>query len=208
MSPADSRRLPQDQVELVVKALYVAAERLDWEHLPANRRTSQYDDWVTDPEIGEVLTKYMSAENARSWIKDGPMKEYSRARLGTGRYAKYGSFNGPQAAQLVRHALGADVDMSPGTLGIKPDHCLADTTTGTAYVAWGPNQNLRYLVWACIRYASDHPTHRTVVVITETMEHPTTAAEKTQHANIGKRCSIEFKYFRFAISRPADGDGG
>src|SRR4051812_10617052 len=108
MSVSESRRVPRNQVESVVKALYAAADRLDWEHMTTNARTAQYDEWVTVPEIGGVLTGYMSSENARSWIKDGPMKEYARAQLGAGRYAQFGSTKGPTAGQLVTHALGEE----------------------------------------------------------------------------------------------------
>ena len=48
-----------------------------------------YTQWVesTNP-IGRILAPYMTPEAARSWIKDGPMKEYSRANRGAGRYAE------------------------------------------------------------------------------------------------------------------------
>ena len=137
MSAAESRRVPKDQIDGVVKALYAAADRLDWEHLPASNRTAQYDDWVTDPEIGGVLTKYMSSENARSWIKDGPMKEYGRARLGAGRYARFGTSVGPTAEQLVQHALGSDAAVVDNSKGVKPFHCLAKMDGATTYVRVG-----------------------------------------------------------------------
>ena len=106
MSRYDSRRVPQEQIDSVVKALYADADRLGWEHLSPQQRTAQYDQWVTNPAIGGVLTTCMSSENARSWIKDGPMKEYGRARQGAGRYARFGSADGPTAGQIAAHALG------------------------------------------------------------------------------------------------------
>lgn len=207
MSTPDSRRVPRDHVDSIVKALYAAADRLDWEHLPASARTAQYDDWVSDNEIGGVLTKYMSTENARSWIKDGPMKEYARARVGAGRYAKFGSVRGPTVAQLVSHALGPDAQVVANSEGIKPSHCLAKVDDAAIYVAWGTAKNLRHLVWATINYLAGQPEHKACVLILESLEHPTPQAEKTRHARIAKRCSIELKYYRVAGGRRQNSDG-
>lgn len=207
MSTPDSRRLPRDHVESVVKALYVAADRLDWEHLPASARTAQYDNWVSDMEIGGVLTKYMSTENARSWIKDGPMKEYARARLGAGRYAKFGSVSGPTAAQLVTHALGPNAQVVTNSEGVKPSHCLAKVDDAVVYVAWGTAKNLRHLVWATINYLAGEPEQKACVLILESLEQPTPQAEKARHARMRKRCSIEFMYYRVAGDRRQSSDG-
>lgn len=202
MNASQSRRVPRDQIESIVKALYAAADRLDWEHLPPADRTSHYDEWVNDTEIGGVLTKYMSTENARSWIKDGPMKEYSRARLGAGRYAKFGSSSGPTQQQLVTHALGKDAEIVESSFGIKPFHCLAKVGGTTTYLAWDSTKNLRHLVWAAINYLAQHPSHGACVVVLESMERPTTQADKRRHARIAERCSIPIKSYR-AAPRPS-----
>ena len=197
MSHSDSRRVPQGQVSTVVKALYADADRLGWNHLSPQQRTAQYDQWVTDPAIGGVLTTYMSSENARSWIKDGPMKEYGRARLGAGRYAKFGSDQGPTAGQIAAHALGSNAVVVEGTIGVKPFHCLATASDGrSTYVAWGEGKNFRYLVWACLAYLAGNPGVAASVVITETMADPSTAAEKARYRRIADRCSIGLKHYR------------
>jgi hypothetical protein len=202
MNAGESRRVPSDQIEAVVKALYAAADRLDWEHLPPSARTNQYDEWVRDTEIGGVLTKYMSAENARSWIKDGPMKEYGRARLGAGRYAKFGSSAGPDPQQLIAHAIGNDATLVEGSVGIKPFHCLAKTDGTTTYLAWDSAKNLRHLVWASINYLANHPSDDACVIVLESLEHPTIQTDQRRHAHIAERCSIPIKYYR-AAPRPA-----
>lgn len=207
MTRADSRRVPQEQIDAIVKALYAEADRLDWEHLSPQRRTALYDTWVTDPQIGAVLTEFMSAETARSWIKDGPMKEYRRARQGAGRYAKFGSNQGPTAVQIVAHALGPGAVLVDGTAGVKPFHCLASTDAGSAFVAWGEARNFRHLVWAALSHLADNPADSGFVVITETMSEPTTASEKARHEAIARRCSLELKYYRAASQRRATSDG-
>lgn len=202
MTGQETRRVPRDQVESVVKTLYADADRLGWEHLAPSDRTSQYDDWVTDPEIGGVLTRYMTSENARSWIKDGPMKEYGRARLGAGRYAKFGTPAGPTAQELVTHVVGTDAEVIDGSTGIKPFHCLAASAGRTTYIAWDNAKNLRHLVWASISYLADHPSDDAQIVLLESLGHPTTAADKARHRRIAERCSIEIKYYR-VVPRPA-----
>jgi hypothetical protein len=199
VSRSDARRFPpQEQLHSVIKAIYADADRLGWRYMSLQQRTSQYDQWVTDPGIGGVLNDYMSNENARSWIKDGPMKEYSRARQGAGRYAHFGSTQGPAAAQVAAHALGAEAVVVEGSFGDKPFHCVATDSRGasTTYVAWGDARNFRYLVWACLGHLAENLTAAATVVITETMAEPTTAAEKTRHIAIADRCSIGLKYYR------------
>ena len=202
MTRADSRRVPPEQIDAVVKALYAEADRLDWEHLSPQRRTALYDTWVADPQIGAVLTEFMSAETARSWIKDGPMKEYGRARQGAGRYAKFGSRQGPTAAQIVARALGTDAVIVDGTLGVKPFHCLATTNgAGLTFVAWGEARNFRHLVWAALSHLVDNPTDSAALVVIETMAEPTPSADKARHQSIAQRCSLTLNYYRVANQR-------
>lgn len=205
MNARDFRRLPRDQVESVVKALYTAADRIDWGHLPSSARTSQYDEWVKDDEIGGVLKKYMSAENARSWIKDGPMKEYGRACLGAGRYAKFGATPRVTPNQLVTHALGPAASVIENSVGVKPFHCLAVLDGKTTYVAWESAKNLRHLVWAAISHLSAHPGDAACLIMLETMELPITQADKLRHKRIADRCSIKLVYYRAAPRLPMNG---
>lgn len=200
MSRADSRRVPEDLRAGVVKALYADAERVEWEFLPINQRTAQYDRWVVAPEIGGILTEYMSAETARSWIKDGPMKEYARAQQGVGRYAKFGSKAAVAPEQMVARALGPEATVSEGTFGVKPLHCVGVFKDRLTYVAWGEAKNFRYLVWACLTYLADHPLADAHVIVTETMADPTTAAEKAQHVAIAGRCRIGLGHYRLAAA--------
>lgn len=200
MTRADSRRVPEDRRAEVVKSLYADAARVEWEFLPINQRTAQYDRWVVAPEIGGVLTEYMSAETARSWIKDGPMKEYARAQQGVGRYAKFGSKAAVAPAQMVVRALGPDAAVVDGTFGVKPLHCVGMLKGHETYVAWGEAKNFRYLIWACLTYLADNPSASAHVIVTETMADPTTASEKAQHTAISGRCSIGLSHYRIAAS--------
>lgn len=203
MSRADSRRVPQEQIDSVVKALYADADRVGWEHLSPQRRTAMYDQWVTDPQVGGVLTEFMSAETARSWIKDGPMKEYGRARQGAGRYAKFGSTEDETGSKVVAHAIGRDALVVEGTIRVKPFQCVAQLGDRRTFVTWGEARNFRYLVWAALGYLADNASDTAVVVIVETMAAPTTASEKARHAAIASRCDIGLKYYRAPTPRRA-----
>ncbi|WP_143447403.1 hypothetical protein [Kineosporia sp. R_H_3] len=201
--------MPAEQIESVVKALYADADRGGWEHLSPNQRTAQYDKWVSDPEIGGLLTEYMSSETARSWIKDGPMKEYARALQGAGRYARFGSSLGPTPTLIARHALGPGAIVIDGSTGVKPFHGVASVEGGTkTYLAWGEAKNFRYLVWACLNYLAATPGVEAVIVVTETMADPTTAAERSRLAIIADRCSLGLKYYRTAAAKRVAAEGG
>lgn len=208
MSRADSRRVPADQIDSVVKALYADADRLGWAHCPLQQRTEQYDKWVADPDVGGILTQHMASETARSWIKDGPMKEYARAQQGAGRYARFGSSEGLSAEQVVVHAMGHQARVAEGSEGVKPFHCLAYAADGAqTYVAWGEPKNFRYLIWACLQHLGRNPRDNVSIVVTETMSEPTTASEKAQQQRIAARCGVDLKYYRTTSpKRSSEGD--
>src|SRR5262245_49330227 len=154
--PRRDKVLPVDQLGRVVAALYADAEAKDWEHQAPAERTRQYGRWIGDERVGGILTRYMTAEAARSWIKDGPMKEFSRARRGAGRYAEFGqaAVTGPD--DVVRHALGEGWRIAGGRVGVKPFHCEVEREDQRAFVTWGSAGNFRHLMWAALRWVVDN----------------------------------------------------
>jgi hypothetical protein len=187
--------VPSAQLAEVIRTLYATAERLDWEHLPPHDRSAQYASWVADPAVGGVLTRYMTSEQARSWIKDGPMKEFARARRGTGRYAQYGQPSGTGPTDLVRAALGEGWTVIEGTLGDKPSHCQACRGDETAYVTWGTAPNFRHLVWAALRAAVE-TNDPAVIVVTETTARPTPETDAAWQRRIAERCGLRIAHVR------------
>jgi hypothetical protein len=187
--------VPPGQLTEVIRTLYATAERLGWEHLPPQERSTQYARWVADPAVGGVLTRYMTSEQTRSWIKDGPMKEFARARRGTGRYAQYGQPSGTGPPNLVQAALGEGWTVVDGSLGDKPSHCRARRDDETAYVTWGTAPNFRHLVWAALRAAveTDAPA---AIVVTETTERPTPEADAAWQRRIAGRCGLRITHLR------------
>lgn len=195
--------LPEQQHNTVVQALYRAADDAGWETLGPKDRSSMYTQWVepTNP-IGRVLAPYMTPEAARSWIKDGPMKEYSRANRGAGRYAEFGREGGTTAADIVRHALGASATIEPGTAAVKPLRCHAQTPERRHLVIWGEGRSFKELLWAALRAATEDDD-APVIVVLEPPGRVTSTDERLRLTAIAHRCSIPVHYMREVLGTRA-----
>lgn len=188
--------LPDEQLSLVVTALYADADLRGWDTLPLADRSRAYGDWVEDENVGGILTKYMTPEAARSWIKDGPMKEYRRAARGTGRYARFGRQGGTAPDEVALTVLGQGARIVDGSFGVKPSHCQAITATGeTVYLAWGEATNFRNLLWAALR-ASVESGHDAHLVVMEPPGRATTTDDILTHKALTERCGLGIHYMR------------
>lgn len=198
MSPRVRRPtlLPADQLAAVVTAIYDDADRDAWITLSPADRSRAYDAWIEDPRVGGVLTRYMSPEAARSWIKDGPMKEYSRANRGMGRYAEFGRTGGTGPLDVVQAALGSGAQIVPDSQGVKPFHCLAETHQGDrAYVVWGESHNFRNLLWAAL-HAAVFDGLQAHMVVTEPSGHITPNDEVSAQRALTERCGLQLHHMR------------
>lgn len=188
--------VPEAQLANVVTALYEDAQAKNWSHLPSRDRSQVYSAWVDDARIGGVLTKYMTPEAARAWIKDGPMKEYGRALRGSGRYARFGNVGATTAEDIIRAVLGDGWTLVTGSDGIKPFHAQASDATGaTAYLAWDQARNFKNLVWAALRASVELglPGH---VIVTEPPGITTPRDIADGHKAITARCRLGLHYVR------------
>lgn len=186
--------LPGEQLAAVVTSLYADAARLGWETLPLKERTRTYSSWVEDVPVGGILKRYMTPEAARAWIKDGPMKEYSQARRGVGRYARFGRGGGTTPSDVVAFVLGVSAVLVPGSEGVKPLHCLARRGNADVYLTWGEATNFRNLLWAALT-AAVNGTEAHIVV----MEQPgraTTTAEVQSHKTYAAQCGLSAHHMR------------
>ncbi|MGH7743469.1 MAG: hypothetical protein ACREQ5_01415 [Candidatus Dormibacteria bacterium] len=198
MTPPSKRPslLPPTALAAVVTAIYQDAEDAGWDTLRPADRSSAYDEWVEDPRVGGILTRYMTPEQARSWIKDGPMKEYSRANRGMGRYAEFGRTGGTEPADIVRSALSPGAVIVPGSQRVKPFHCLADTDDGArVYVVWGEARNFRNLLWAALN-VSVHDGLDAHIVVTEPPGRVTPTSEATTQRALADRCGLQLHHMR------------
>jgi hypothetical protein len=188
--------LPDEQLSLVVSALYADADARSWQTLSLSDRTRIYSSWVEDENVGGILTKYMSSEAARSWIKDGPMKEYNRATRGTGRYARFGRKGGTGPIDIAFRVLGAEASVVDDTVGVKPSHCRAVTDAGDiAFLTWGVASNFRNLVWAALRASVEHGYDSHVIVM-EPPGRATTTDEVLMQKALAERCGVGLHHMR------------
>lgn len=189
--------LPEKQLERVVRALYAQADEAGWDTLAVRDRSRMYTQWVeaTDP-VGQILTQYMTPEAARSWIKDGPMKEYGRANRSTGRYAAFGRRGGTTPADIVKHTLGDEAVIKEGSEAVKPLRCLASTGEGDQFlVLWGDRRSFKDLLWAALRAATEDD-NVPVIVVLEPPGKVTPTDERNRLSAIADRCEITVTYMR------------
>jgi hypothetical protein len=209
MTPPSKRPslLPTAALAAVVTAIYQDADDASWDTLAPADRSSTYDKWVDDPRVGGILTRYMTPEQARSWIKDGPMKEYSRANRGMGRYAEFGRTGGTGPADIVRTALGPGAVIVPGSQRVKPFHCLADADEAArVFVVWGEARNFRNLLWAALN-ASVQDGLEAHIVVTEPPGHVIPSSEVTTQRALAGRCGVELHHMRETFGARRSGGG-
>lgn len=187
--------LPEQQHDAVIRTLYQAADDVGWETLAPRDRSALYTKWVEPADaIGRLLAPYLTPEAARSWIKDGPMKEYSRSNRGAGRYAEFGRQGGTTSAEIVRRALGDDATIEPGTADVKPLRCHAHTPERRHLVIWGESRNFKELLWSALRAAAEDDAP--VIVVLEPPGRVTSSDERRRLDTIAERCSIPVHYMR------------
>ncbi len=188
--------LPDGQERRVIARLYEDAQRLRWTYLTHADRTRQYAYWIKDPEVGGVLTSFMDPEEARVWIKDGPMKEYARAIAGIGKYADLVTDPRQGAAAIVQGAMGEAWSVVPGTLDIKPLRCVAACQDNHIRVFWGPARDFKHLLFAGLEATDGWGTLPAILVVTDSIEMPVSAGEREQQQRLADRCGLRLSHLR------------
>jgi hypothetical protein len=183
--------MSKDLEARIVRRLFAEAESLHWTQLPPAQRTDQYNRWVQEPEIGGRMQGFMTPEEARVWIKDGPMKEYSRAFYGVGKYSPFISNPAAGVGSLVRLALGADWEADLTTRQIKPLRLIARRGEEENHFTWGPARDLKHLVWrALTEEASRADGIPWVLCLVGSFENPIPPDEQAENLRLGKRCGL------------------
>jgi hypothetical protein len=186
------RTLPEAiQCEIVAR-LYSDAVRLDWGHLSMPERRRQYERWISEPAVGGIIGQFLTPERARVWIKDGPMKEYSRSLAGVGPFAKFLPTHSVGAEGIVQMALGGSWSVVAGSAGIKPLHCRAQSElNGLQFLCWGTAKDFKHLLWAALR-ASDAGRIDAMVIVIESIGHELQEIERGRLAHLCARCGLAF----------------
>ena len=189
-------RIPPAVESKVVAHLYADATTLDWANLTSREHSAQYERWVKDPEVGGRLREYLTDSALRVWIKDGPMKELSRARSGIGRFAKLVPGADQIPPRLVSRVLGADWTLQPGSLRGKPMRLIARHTTGDreAVLTWGHAGDLKHLVWAALNASVDGDARPWTICVIESFTRPTPANEKQAHDRLARRTELTVRH--------------
>lgn len=188
------RKIPADVREAVIRHLYADAERLDWERLSVAEKSKQYENWLEDEEIGGELLRFKLSESAvRVWMKDGPMKEYSRAVLGVGPNASYVDHPRCTPDSVVQAALGAEWVVVPESVEIKPARCRASGPEGEKVVIWGKSEDFKYLVFAALELLVSGAEKVSVAVV-EALAKPTKKAERERMDQIAERCGVGLRF--------------
>ena len=183
-------RIPKDVETKVVAKLYADAANLGWAHLTPQQRSAQYTKWVQDGQVGGRLQEYLTAETARVWIKDGPMKEWSRSTSGVGKYAELVEGSQDAQAKLVRKALGEGWTVVPDSLSIKPLRLVATKDEQETVITWAAASELKHMVWAALTANAEGDVRPWVLCVVGTFTKPTPANEKQAHQRLARRCNL------------------
>lgn len=183
-------RIPKEVETKVVSRLYADAKKLDWASLTPQQHSAQYTKWVEDPEVGGRLREYLSDSDARVWIKDGPMKEWSRSLSGVGKYAALIEGADDIPAKLVRKVLGEEWEVDLESLKTKPLRVTARKDEDETILTWAQARDLKHLVWAALTASAEGDAREWVICVVETFTRPTPANEKQAHQRLAKRCGL------------------
>jgi hypothetical protein len=175
----------------IVAEVYRQAADLDWDGLTGKQRTAAYDRWLDDPAIGGELTRFLPRERARVWLKDVPMKEYTRARSGIGYFADLVTVRFPGPEQIARQVLGAGWTALDGTIREKPNRCVISDGQTRRLLIWGPPRTLRDLVWAGISAVVDGNDPVPLIVVAAVRGEAPEPADMRRHIRIGQTAGLE-----------------
>jgi hypothetical protein len=73
-------KIPEKLSARIKKKLWDKADQDDWLTLSDLQKTSFYEHWSTDGEVGGVLSQYLNPAQIRVYLKDTIMKPYARQR--------------------------------------------------------------------------------------------------------------------------------
>ena len=184
-------RIPKEIEQKVVRKLYTDAKVLDWATLTLRQHSAQYAKWVADAEVGGRLGEYLSDAEVRLWIKDGPMKEWSRSLSGIGKYAELVGDADDVPTKLVRKVLGEDWGADRSTIRTKPLRLVATKGEDETVITWAASKDLKHLVWAALTANAEGDSRPWVICVVETFTKPTPANERNAQLRLAKRCGLQ-----------------
>ncbi|MDN2495883.1 hypothetical protein FHY52_04095 [Nocardia nova] len=155
-------------------------------------KTRLYQAWTGDPRIGGRLMPFlMTDDNVRVWIKNGPMKELTRARFGVGKYRELVRKPAPSVEVLVRKALGeTGWSVSSDTLETKPLRVVIhrdDDEEEERWFGWGKDTDFKHLAWRAIQVQANGDNRPWVIC---TVESRGVSVARDSNERIAKRLGL------------------
>lgn len=184
-------KLPKHIRDDISRLVLKRAVEVGWEDLPNKRKSELYEDWAADPKIGSRLAEYIPTERIRVWIKDGPMKEYKRARRGLGPYADLVPEGKRYEELICQKVLGSGYRLLQSSIDVKPNRFDAECEHELITVIWGNVIDLKHMVWAWL----NHPYEQfAVLVLLNSRTEPLTSTVRSRTDGIAKRLGTEIVY--------------
>lgn len=180
----------------IIRKVYTDAAALDWEHTSQTMRTRQYERWLEDPLVGGILGQWMSPSEMRVWLKDGPLKEFARARAGLGDTAKYLDEHPFSAKVIVARALGPGWSLVTGSIDVKPPQCLVTDGSMTSRLFWGPEKDFKHLLWAALMAWERDENEDCLVVVFDSVASPLLPARELFMKRIAARANTRLVFVR------------
>lgn len=75
-------RVPDHIRNELKRRLWKQADELSWINLSPSAKSSHYQNWTRDPNIGGTLSRFMDRSRVRVYLKDTLLKDYTRTRSG------------------------------------------------------------------------------------------------------------------------------
>lgn len=75
-------RVPDHIRKDLRRRLWGLADEVGWTDLSPSAKSSHYENWTRDPDIGGRLSRFMDRSRVRVYLKDTLLKEYTRTRSG------------------------------------------------------------------------------------------------------------------------------
>lgn len=185
--------IPSDVRAAVIGEIYRQVEAMDWDTMSPQKKTAQYSRWIEDPAVGGELADHLPTESMRVWLKDGPLKEYTRALEGFGSFAPYVTRRLSPPSGLATSAFGPGWSIVANSIREKPMHC--DVTDGgrVRYMCWGRAAGFRDLVWAALNNAVKSPS-RPMMVVFWLEGRAVDDATRDRQQRIAKHCDLDLRY--------------
>jgi hypothetical protein len=74
-------KIPDTTYKRIRQALWKTADTLNWPTLSDQQKSAFYEEWIREPGVGGLLSRYLDPANIRVYIKDTIMKPYGRERI-------------------------------------------------------------------------------------------------------------------------------